>query len=114
MAFTDKNILSVYTERITMEKIIKTKQKKRWHVIYTNKIIDGIYFVDKIIGKLWTLFIISITKGITNEKFHRYFPKSSRTVHFSIALLIIVLYIKNHRRIEKSSVFFGGFLKNFD
>jgi len=53
---------------------------------------------------------MSITKGITDEKFRRYFPESSRTVHFPIALFIVVLYRQNHRRIEKSSVLFGGFL----
>ena len=63
------------------------------------------------VGKLWTLFIISITKGIIDGIFRRYFPESSRTVHFPIALLIVVLYEQNHRRIEKSSVLFGGFLK---
>jgi hypothetical protein len=57
---------------------------------------------------------MSITKGITDEKFRRYFPKSFGTVHFLITLLITVLYRKNHRRIEKPSVLFGGFLKNLD
>jgi hypothetical protein len=57
---------------------------------------------------------MSITKGITNEKFRRYFSENSGTVHFPIALLITVLYSQNHRRIEKSSVLFDGFLKNFD
>jgi len=42
------------------------------------------------------------------------FPENSGTVHFLIALLIIVLYRQNHRQIEKSSVLFGGFLKNLD
>jgi hypothetical protein len=28
------------------------------------------------VGKLWTLFIMSITKGITNGIFRRYFPES--------------------------------------
>jgi hypothetical protein len=90
--------------------IIKTKQKKWQRAIFTNGITDGINSV----GKLWTLFIMSITKGITNEKFHRYFPESSGTVHFSIVLLITVLYRQNHWWIEKSSVFFGGFLKIFN
>jgi hypothetical protein len=57
---------------------------------------------------------MSITKGITNRKFHWYFPESSGTVHFPITLLITVLYRQNHQRIEKSSVLFGEFLKNFD
>jgi hypothetical protein len=39
---------------------------------------------------LLTLFIMSITDGITNEKFRRYFPESSGTVHSTIALLITV------------------------
>jgi hypothetical protein len=53
---------------------------------------------------------MSITKGIISGKFRQYFPESSGTVHFPIALLITVLY----RRIENSSVLFGGFLKKFD
>jgi hypothetical protein len=57
---------------------------------------------------------MSIIKGITDRMFRQHFPKSSRTVHFSIALLIIVLYGQNHRRIEKSSVLFNGFLKKFN
>jgi hypothetical protein len=55
---------------------------------------------------------MSITKEITEGNFRRYFTKSSRTIYFPIALLIIVLYKQNHQRIEKSSVLFGGFLKN--
>jgi hypothetical protein len=39
---------------------------------------------------------MSITKGIVDEKFRWYFPESSRTVYFPIALLIVVLYRKNH------------------
>jgi len=57
---------------------------------------------------------MSIIKGITNEKFHRYFPESYETVHFLIVLLITVHYRQKHRRIEKSSVLFGGFLKIFN
>jgi hypothetical protein len=74
----------------------------------------GIYSVGKFVGKLWTLFIMSITKGIADEIFRRYFPESSRTVHFPIALLIVVLYRQNHQRIEKSSVLFGGFMKKIN
>jgi hypothetical protein len=40
---------------------------------------------------------MSITKGITDGIFRQYFPESSRTIHFPIALLIIVLYGQNHR-----------------
>jgi len=51
--FTDGNIPSVYTEGITMGK--KLKQKKWWHVIFTNDIIDGITdgisSVGKFVGK---------------------------------------------------------------
>jgi len=43
------------------------------------------------------------------RKFRRYFLESFGTVHFSIALLIIVLYRQNHRRIKKSSVFLAVF-----
>jgi hypothetical protein len=42
----------VYTEGITVRKIIKIKQEKQWHVIYINKITDKIYSVGKIIDKL--------------------------------------------------------------
>jgi len=96
------------------EKKIKIKQKKWWHAIFTN----GIYSVSnsarKIISKLSTLFIMLITKGITNGTFRRYFIESSRTIHFSIALLITIFYRQNHRRIEKSLVLFGDFLKNLN
>jgi hypothetical protein len=53
-------------------------------------------------------------KGNTDEIFRRYFSESSKIIHFLIALLIVVLYGQNHRRIEKSSVLFGGFLKKFN
>ena len=77
------------TEGITVGKKFKTKQKKKWwRVIFTNGITDGIV--------------------------RRYFPESFKTVHFPIALLIVVLYGQNHRRIENSSVLFGGFLKKFN
>jgi hypothetical protein len=56
------------------------------------KFILSVKSVGKNIGKRCTLFIMSITKGITDGKFRRYFPESSETVHFSIALLITVLY----------------------
>jgi len=116
--FTDENIPSVYTEGITMGKKIKTKEKKWWRVIFTDEITDGIYSVGnsvgKFVGKLWKLFIMSITKGIADGIFRRYFPESSRTVHFPIALLIVVLYRQNHQRIEKSLVLFGGFLKKIN
>ena len=69
--------------------------------------------VGKIFGKLWTLFIMSITKGITDGQFRRYFSESSRTVHFPIAMLIVVLYRQNHRRIEKWSVYKGNHRRNF-
>jgi hypothetical protein len=51
---------------------------------------------------------------LPTEFVHWYFSESSTTVHFPIALLIVVLYGQNHRRIEKSSVLFGGFLKKFN
>jgi len=76
--------------------------------------IPSVKSVGKFIGKLWTLFIMSITKGITNRIFRQYFPESSRIIHFPIALLIVIIYEQNHRQIEKSSVLFGGFLKKFN
>jgi hypothetical protein len=117
--FTDGNILSVYTEGITVRKKIKTKQKKWWRVIFLptklpTEFILSVKSVGKFIGKLWTLSIMSITKGITDGIFRRYFPKSSRTVHFPIALLIVLFYGQNHWRIERSSVLFGCFLKKFN
>jgi len=79
--FTDGNIPSVYTEGITVGKKIKTKQKKNDDVSqFTNKFTDGTNSVGnsvgKFVGKLWTLFIMLITKGITDRKFRRYFPES--------------------------------------
>jgi len=67
-----------------------------------------------IVGKLLTPFIMPITKRITNRKFRRCFSENSETVHFSIALLITVLYRQNHRRIENSSVLFDRLMKIFD
>jgi hypothetical protein len=55
---------------------------------------------------------MSITKGITNGIFRRYFTERSKTFHFPIALLIIVLYRQNQQRIENSLVLFDGFMKN--
>jgi hypothetical protein len=63
----------------------------------------------KSVGRLLTLFIMSITKGITNGKFRQYFSESSGAVHFSIALLITVLYRQNIGRLKSRR-----FLKNFD
>jgi hypothetical protein len=60
------------------------------------KFIPLVKSIGKLVGKLWTLFIMSITKGITDGIFHRYFLKSSITVHFPIAPLIVVLYRQNH------------------
>ena len=48
------------------------------------------------------------------QNYRRYFPESSGTVHFPIALLITIFYRQNYRWIEKSSVLFDGFLKIFD
>ena len=77
------------------------KAKKWYSAIFTNGITDRINTVGnsirKIIGKL---FIMLITKRITDGTIRRYFSESSGTIHFPIALLITVLYRKNHRRIE--------------
>ena len=71
---------------------------------FTNGITDKINTVGnsvrKIIGKLSTLFIMLITKEITDGTFRRYFSESSGTIHFPIVLLITVLYRKNHWWIE--------------
>jgi hypothetical protein len=80
----------------------------------STKFIALVQSVGKISGKLLTLFIMSIIKGVTNGKIHLYFLESSGTVYFPIALLIIVLYRQNHRRVEKSLVLFGEFMKKFN
>jgi hypothetical protein len=78
--FTDGNIPSVYTDEIIVGKKFKTKQKKkmtchfyqrnyRWNFPSVNSLGNSV-------GKLWTLFIMSITKGITDGIFRRYFPES--------------------------------------
>ena len=71
-------------------------------------------FTDGIVGKLSTLFIMLIIKGIINGTFRQYFTESSETIYFPIVLLITVLYRQNHRRIEKSLVLFDSFLKNLN
>jgi len=112
--YQQKYSLGIYRKNYSGKIIIKTKQKKWWLVVYTNRITNGIKSVGKIIGKLLTLFTMLITKGITNGKLCRYFSESSEIVHFPIVLLIIVLYRQNYRQIKKSLVLFGNFLKNFD
>jgi len=67
--FTDGNIPSVYTEGITVGTKIKTKKKNDDVSFFTNGITDGIFSVGNSVGKLWTLFIMSITKGITDGIF---------------------------------------------
>jgi len=52
-------------------------------------------------------------KGNNQQKIQSVFSESTGTIHFIIALLIIVLYRRKYRRIEKSSVLFGEFLKIF-
>ena len=100
--------------KLPWEKKLKQSKKRWWHVIFYQRNYRQNYSVGNSVGKLWTLFIMSITKGITDVIFRRYFPESSRTIHFSIALLIVLLYRQNHRRIENSSVCFGGFLKKIN
>jgi hypothetical protein len=53
-------------------------------------------------------------KGNNQQKIQSVFSESTGTIHFIIALLIIVLYRQKYRRIEKSSVLFGEFLKIFE
>ena len=113
-------IFSRYIPReLPWEKKLKQSKKKWWRVIFLptklpTEFILSVKSVGKFIGKLWTLSIMSITKGITDGIFRRYFPKRSRTVHFPIALLIVLFYGQNHWRIERSSVLFGCFLKKFN
>jgi hypothetical protein len=68
----------------------KAKKMMTWWFYQRN--FPSVKSIGKSVGKLWTLFIMSIIKGITNRKFCRYFTESSGTVHFPIALLIAVLY----------------------
>jgi hypothetical protein len=53
-------------------------------------------------------------KGNHQQKIQSVFSESTGTIHFIIALLIIVLYRRKYRRIEKSSMLFGKFLKIFE
>ena len=102
---TDKNIPSINCSKFYRRKYfigihwknyngkkIKWSQKIRWHVIYINKITDGINFIGKIISKLLTMFIMSSTKRITNGKFCWYLLESSGIIYFPIVLLINILY----------------------
>jgi len=112
--FTDGNIPSVYTEGITVGKKLKQSKKNDDVSFLPTKLPTKFIPSVNLLVKMWTLFIMSITKGITDGIVRRYFSESSRIVHFPIALLIVILYGKNHRRIEKSSVLFGGFLKKIN
>jgi hypothetical protein len=104
-----------YTPReLLWEKKLKQSKKIMTCHFYQRNYRQNLFCwsVGKSVGKLWILFIKSITNGITNGIFRRYFSESSRTVHLPIALLIVVLYRKNRQRIKKSSVLFSCFLKN--
>jgi len=74
------------------EKKLKQNKKKWWHVIFTDGITDGICSVGdsvcKFVGKLWTLFIMLITKGITDGKFRRYFPESKSPTDWKVVGVI--------------------------
>jgi len=78
--FTDGNIPSVYTDEITMEKKFKQSKKKKMtcHFYQQNyrRNFSSVNSLDNYVGKLWILFIMSITKGITDGIFRRYFPES--------------------------------------
>jgi len=79
-----------------VEKKIKTKKKNDDMPFSPTKLPTEHYSISKIVGKLSTLFIMLITKEITNGTFRRYFTESSGIIHFPIALLIIVFYRQNH------------------
>jgi hypothetical protein len=82
-----KYSLSIYQGNYGGKKKLKQSQKIRWHVIYTNGIIEGINSVGKIIGKVFTS---------PDTVHHVNYKGSAGIVHFSIAFLIIVLYRQNH------------------
>jgi hypothetical protein len=74
------------------EKKLKQSKKKWWRVIFTNGITDETNFVGdsvgKFAGKLWTLFIMSSTKGITDGKFRRYCPDSKSLTDWKVVGVI--------------------------
>jgi hypothetical protein len=74
--FTDGNIPSVYTDGITVGKKFKTKQKKKMTCHFYPRNYRRNFPSVNSLGKLWTLFIMTITKGITDGIFRRYFPES--------------------------------------
>jgi hypothetical protein len=102
------------SRELQWEKKLKQSKKNNNVSGFTNGITDGIYSVGKSIGKLiYTIHHVNYKGNHQRTKSVGIF-QSSRTVHFPIALLIVVLYGQNHRRNEKSSVLFGGFLKKFN
>ena len=74
------------------EKKLKQSKKKWWRVIFTNGITDETNSVGdsvgKFAGKLWTLFIMSSTKGITDRKFRRYCPDSKSLTDWKVVGVI--------------------------
>ena len=74
--FTDENIPLVYTDGITVGKKFKTKQKKKMTGHFYQRNYRRNLTKENSVGKLWTLFIMSITKGITDGIFRRYFSES--------------------------------------
>jgi len=74
--FTDRNIPSVYIDGITVGKKLKTKQKKKMTCHFFRQNFPSVNSVGNSVGKLWTLFLMTITKGIIDGIFRQYFPES--------------------------------------
>ena len=94
---------------LQLKKKLKQSKKNDDVPFLATKLPTEHYSISKIVGELSTLFIMLITKRITDGTFRRCFTESSGIIHFPIALLITVFYRQNHQWIEKSLVIFGGF-----
>jgi len=96
--FTDGNILSIYTEGITVGKKLKQNKKNNDVSFLPTKFIPSVNSSVNCehcsLCQLQRESPMEFSVGIF--QFRRYFSESSRTIHFLIALLIVVLYGQNH------------------
>jgi len=98
--FTDGKFPRYIPRELPWEKNLKQSKKKMMTCHFYRRIYRRNYrrnyrrkyslgnSVSKFVGKLWTLFIMLITKGITDGKFRRYFPESKSPTDWKVVSVI--------------------------
>jgi hypothetical protein len=113
------NIFPRYIPReLPWEKKLKQSKKKWWHVIFTHEITDGINSVSNSVGKFVGKNVNTIHhvnyKGNHRRNCPSVFFRELQNCSLFNCTVNCCSFGQNHRRIEKSSMLFGGFLKKFN